>query len=268
MSLPPKKTSKISLSMKKKITTPKTVRFAPPTKKAQILSDVVVVQPSTATTSCLHIKQQPPPLLPLRSMAGPSLPPLLDDQYSIITIHSDDESGARQTEIRAVTIEDHQLSQLMDELDATSTVQQNRVYPPQIRSPSPTHPPPAALLTSKWPQNEQTTTSTSIALTRSPGGKSLETMLQVYGVGKRLEDDEDNNIFMDFPTAATPKQVAQATYARLLKMVPIYERRMLEARDTTQRLSVELAASRENEAAIQGEVEYINKLMTFLVNNL
>ncbi|XP_031328817.1 uncharacterized protein LOC116159872 [Photinus pyralis] len=153
MSLPPKKTSKISLSMKKKTTTPKPVRFAPPTKKAQIRSDVVVVQPST-TTGCLHIKQQPPPVLPLRSMAAPSLPHLLDDQYSIITIHSDDESGARQTEIRAVTIEDHQLSQLMDELDASSTVQQNRVYPPKIKSPSPSHPPPATLPTSRWQQNE------------------------------------------------------------------------------------------------------------------
>ncbi|XP_031341451.1 uncharacterized protein LOC116169485 [Photinus pyralis] len=131
------------------------------------------------------------------SIATPILPPVLDDQCSIITIHSDDESGARQTEIRAGTVEDHQLSQLMDKLDANcSTVQQNRVYPPQIKSPSPSHLPPAALPTSRCQQNEQYTTSTSMTVTKSPGGKSIETMLQVYGVGKRvLEADED---IMDF----------------------------------------------------------------------
>ncbi|XP_031329410.1 uncharacterized protein LOC116181570 [Photinus pyralis] len=135
------KMPKLSLSMKKK-PVPSTsnnnngkakVRSAVPSTsgKAKVLSDIRIAPP-----------KPPPPLIPIAS--APSLP-LLEDQYSVITINSDDESGGRTAQIRTEPTVDSQLADLLDAIEGRGpSCTQNRIYPPLIRSPSPAPPLPPA----------------------------------------------------------------------------------------------------------------------------
>ncbi|XP_031329231.1 uncharacterized protein LOC116160224 isoform X2 [Photinus pyralis] len=103
---------------------------------------------------------------------------------------------------------------------------QNRIYPPLIRSQSPAPPlPPAG-------DQHVTTTTTMAVVPRA--GKNIEQMLQMYGFGGG--DPCGAGDWNGSPS--TPKQVAEATYASLLKMAPEYERKLLDARAKVTKLTL------------------------------
>ncbi|XP_031358129.1 uncharacterized protein LOC116181841 [Photinus pyralis] len=256
------KMPKLSLSMKKK-PVPSTsinnngkakVRCAVPSTsgKAKVLSDIRIAPPKPpqdprCAVQCKHSTHPPPPLIPIAS--APSLP-LLDDQYSVITINSDDESGGRTAQIRTEPTVDAQLAELLDAIEGSgSSCTQNRIYPPLIRSPSPAPP-----LLPAGDQHVYTTTTTMAVLPR--GGKNLDQMLQLYGVGG---GDPCGGNWNGSPS--TPKQVAEATYASLLKMAPEYEKKLLDARAKVSKLVLDLEEAREEERAIDQDVKYLNNLI-------
>ncbi|KAB0804579.1 hypothetical protein PPYR_01549 [Photinus pyralis] len=229
-----RKMPKLSLSMKKKL--PPASKSVPP-KRVNIISDVTVL-PRKDPRLASHPKPPPPALVKIVDNGTiPPPPPLLDDQYSIITINSDDEiGGAQVTKLRTEPVVEDQLAKLLEELEGGTQPTQTRMYAPLIRSPSP---PTAEAAPNVAKISEYTTT---MRIIKSPGGKSLQNMMQVYGVGTAQYPQADDWAMGGSP--ATPRQVAEATYARLLKLVPVYEAKGISARNRVEQLVSELEAAR------------------------
>ncbi|XP_031336394.1 uncharacterized protein LOC116165838 [Photinus pyralis] len=180
--------------------------------------------------------------------------PLLDDQYSIITITSDDES--RSDNLRS-TVTTHlgrtlEIDDLLKELEGghgSNGYDSNRIIPTphlseEIRSP----PPPSLVMPPPETPTEQNNSK----------GKDINAMIQMY----QAEFQQPFSPELPTPIHAssitiTPKALVEETIARLQNMQPIYHDRLMVARNRTVRLVAELDASRDEEKCLENELKCI-----------
>ncbi|XP_031328041.1 uncharacterized protein LOC116159238 [Photinus pyralis] len=281
---------------------------APKVPKVQILQSMLIKAPTTSSTKTCTTTEKPPPkpsgvLTQMDPVPPPQGLPLLDDNLSVITIHSDNSTFATGNMGENFEL-DMLLAQLEGDPAADFLFEPARIVPTPtlsaeaMRSPIPPPqlpplqlhlpPPPPPPLPAATPAPAPPTPAESGREAGKKRSHSHDHASSTSGIKKRGKNLGDMMHMVDLEEGyrperpsppqplqssqqeggslqpKTPRELALTTYSSLKQMEPVYRAKLLEARVKTAELERQLEAAKADEKRLEKDEVYIGEFLKFL----